>query len=110
MHKKSFLGLTQAPTSPQKSTQCMKMKQRKRNNTCKNVIDRRKHFIRCTRKADEKDFHKLWVNYSGHNEGTYLAEYGTVHMQCPTRKRVLSSEHAHYLEHSHDNSRAHTPA
>ena len=33
-----------------------------------NVIDRRKHFIRCIQKTGENDFNEIWINDSGHNE------------------------------------------
>ena len=37
---------------------------------CYNVIDGREYFIKCIQKTGENNFDKLWVNNSGHNEGT----------------------------------------
>ena len=48
----------------------MKVKQRKKRHTRKNVFGGRKPFIRCTQRTGENDLNKLRVNNSGHNEGT----------------------------------------
>ena len=62
-------GFTQAPISSQNCA--MKMKQtRKKRCMRKNVIDRRKLFIRRIRRTGENDLNKLLVNNSWHNEGT----------------------------------------
>ena len=69
MHKKrvlkSFGELPQAHESVQ-----WKWKKQEKQRVCKNVIDGRKHFIGRLQKTGENDWGKLWVNDSGHYEGT----------------------------------------
>ena len=48
----------------------MKMKQREKECTHKNVIDGGKHFIKHIQKTGKSDFDKLQVNNSGQYEGT----------------------------------------
>ena len=85
---------------PTKSVQ-MKEKTKKKQHSCKNVIDGRKHFIRCIQKTSENDFNKLQVNNFGHNEGTgYLVSkqvngcqgdgFSTVGVQIGTIKLTMA--------------------
>ena len=66
--KKYFRGSRKLPQAHEKV--CDENETKKQNDTRKNVIDGRKHFIGRLRKTDENDLDKLRVNNSGHNEGT----------------------------------------
>ena len=73
MHKKSLKktsGVHASSRMPMKKC-AMKMKEtNKKNDARKNVFGGRKPFIRCTQRTGENDLNMLWVNDSGHIEGT----------------------------------------
>ena len=59
---KKLPGFTHAPASPQKvcgENETKKQRNKKKQCTCKNVIDGRKHFIGCSQKTGENDWDKL---------------------------------------------------
>ena len=58
--KRKHLGFTQAPTSPQKvCDENERNKQRRKNDTRKNVIDGGKPFVRSTQRTGEKNLIEL---------------------------------------------------
>ena len=75
MHKKRKIsGVHASSTNP-----CDKNEANKKNyKHIKNIIDGRKAFIRCIQKTGIYDFDKLWVNDSGHNEGTIYLVNGWI--------------------------------
>ena len=70
--KESLKNTSGVHASSRKPTKkyAMKMKQRKKRRTRKNVFGGRKPFIRRTQRTGKNDLDKLPVNDSGHNEGT----------------------------------------
>ena len=78
MHKKrKSSGVHASSRKPMKKC-AMKMKQRKKRRTRKNLIHGRKPFIIPKQKTGGNDLHKLLGNDCGYNEGTICVLSGEV--------------------------------
>ena len=66
--EKNFRSSSKLPQTHKKV--CDARNKQEKTACIKSVIDGRKHFIRHLRQTGEKEWDKLRVNDSGHNEGT----------------------------------------